>query len=234
MVERHADIATRMAEAARELEDQHDPEATVKSAVELLVRNVENCDSASISLVYSKRRIETPAASDELAAIADRLQEELNEGPAIDTLWDEHSVFVRNLAADPRWPGWGPRLVETTGARSVLTYRLFTLSSVIGALSMYSTKADAFTPEDRAEGEALAAHIAIAVLASQKIDQFETALDSRTTISQATGLLMERYRIDAAAAFAVLTRVSSTQNIKMRDLAADLIRTRELPSMRDD
>ena len=234
MVERHADIATRMAEAARELEDQHDPETTVKSAVELLVRNVENCDSASISLVYSKRRIETPAASDELAATGDRLQEELSEGPALDTLWDEHSVYVRNLEADPRWPSWGPRLVEATGARSVLTYRLFTLSNVIGALSMYSTEADAFTSEDRAEGEALAAHIAIAVLAAQRIDQFETALDSRTIISQATGLLMERYRIDAAAAFAVLTRVSSTQNIKMRDVATELIATRELPTLKDD
>lgn len=234
MVERHSDIATRMAEAARVLEDQHDPEATVKSAVELLVRNVENCDSASISLVYSKRRVETPAASDELAATGDRLQEELSEGPALDTLWEEHSVYVRDLADDPRWPSWGPRLVEATGARSVLTYRLFTLSNVIGALSMYSTEADAFTAEDRAEGEALAAHIAIAVLAAQKVEQFETALDSRTTISQATGLLMERYRIDAAAAFAVLTRVSSTQNIKMRDVAAELISTRELPTTKGD
>ncbi|MFS0885528.1 GAF and ANTAR domain-containing protein [Aeromicrobium sp. 179-A 4D2 NHS] len=230
MVSNHSDIGERMAAAARELQDQHDAQATVKSAVELLVRNVAGCTSASISLVYAKRRVETPAASDELAATGDRLQEELGEGPALDTLWDEETVYVPDLASTDQWPHWGPRLVEATGARSVLTFRLFTLSNVIGALSMYSTDVDAFDAEDKAEGSALAAHIAIAVLAAQQLDQFETALDSRTTISQACGLLMERYGMDSAAAFAVLTRVSSTQNIKLREVAAELIRTRRLPT----
>lgn len=222
-------ISERMSAAARELEDQHDPVATVKSAVDLLVQNVDACDSASISLVYGKRRVETPAASDDLAAIGDRLQAELREGPALDTLWEEESVYVPNLAADDRWPNWGPRLTDATGARSVLTFRLFTLKNVIGALSMYSAAPDAFSAEDKAEGLALAAHIAIAVLAAQRIDQYETALDSRTLIAQACGLVMERYDIDAVRAFALLTRISSTQNMKLRQVAVELISTRRLP-----
>ncbi|WP_426245389.1 GAF and ANTAR domain-containing protein [Nocardioides sp. LHG3406-4] len=223
-------ILERMSAAARELQDQHDPLATVKSAVELLVQNVKGCDSASISLVYGKRRVETPAASDDLAAMGDRLQADLHEGPALDTLWDEDSVYVPNLAADDRWPNWGPQLSEATGARSVLTFRLFTIKDVIGALSMYSTHADAFGAEDKAEGLALAAHIAIAVLAAQRIDQYETALDSRTLIAQACGLVMERYDVDAVRAFALLTRISSTQNMKMRQVAVELINTRRLPA----
>jgi hypothetical protein len=80
-------IEERMAGAARELQDQLDPDSTVTMAADLLVRNVEGCDAASILLVYGKRRVETPAASDDLAATGDRLQQELREGPALDTLW---------------------------------------------------------------------------------------------------------------------------------------------------
>lgn len=222
-------VGERMASAARELQDEDDPAATVNSAVDLLVRNVEGCDAASISLVYGKRRVETPAASDDLAATGDRLQQELGEGPALTTLWDEETVYVPDLAADSRWPNWGPRLTEATGARSVLTFRLFTVKDVIGALSMYSTEADAFSDEDKAEGLALATHIAIAVMAAQKLDQYESALDSRTIIAQACGLVMERYNVDAVRAFALLTRVSSHQNVKMREVAAELVLTRVLP-----
>ena len=222
-------ISERMAAAARELQDQDDPTSTVKSAVELLVRNVEGCDSASISLVYGKRRVETPAASDGLAATGDRLQVELGEGPALDTLWDVDTVYVPNLSADPRWPKWGPALCEATGACSVLTFRLFTIKDIVGALSMYSTEADAFSAEDKAEGLALAAHIALAVLAAQKLDHFEAALDSRTLIGQACGLVMERYNVDANRAFALLTRLSSTHNVKLRQIAIELISTRLLP-----
>jgi GAF domain-containing protein len=229
MTDRLEAISERMSAAARELQDQYDPAATVKTAVDLLVRNVQGCDSASISLVYGKKRVETPAASDDLAAVGDRLQAELNEGPALSTLWDQETVYVPDLPAQNRWPNWGPRLTEATGARSVLTFRLFTIKDIIGALSMYSTEVDAFSEEDKAEGLALAAHIAIAVLAAQRLDQYETALDSRTVIAQACGLVMERYKLDEVRAFAALTRISSTENIKLRDVAAEVLRTRDSP-----
>lgn len=165
-----------------------------------------------------------------MAAFADQLQGELGEGPALDTLWNEETVYVPELADEDRWPTWGARLNDKTGTRSVLTFRLFTLKDVIGALSMYSTEADAFSDEDKVEGLALAAHIAIAVIAAQRLDHYETALDSRTIIGQACGLVMERYDLDADRAFALLARLSTTQNVKLRDVAAELVFTRVLPT----
>jgi transcriptional regulator with GAF, ATPase, and Fis domain len=220
-------MSERMAAAARDLEDQPSPALAVVTAVELLVANVPGCDAASISLVYGKRRVETPAASDERAELADQLQAELGEGPALDTLWEHETVYIPDLAAERRWPRWGPRLTDATGVRSVLTFRLFTLKNIIGALSMYSTIPDAFDEEDKAEGLGLAAHIAIGVLAAQKIENYEAALDSRTVIAQACGLVMERYNLDAVQAFALLTRISSTQNVKIRELALEFVSTRD-------
>lgn len=226
---RESSTAERMAAAARELQDQHDPASTVKSAVDLLVQNVDGCDAASISLVHGRRRVETPASTDELAAVGDRLQQALGEGPCLDAIWVDEMVYVPDLHAESRWPGWARQFSEASGVRSVLTIRLFTIQDVLGALSMYSTEADAFGRADKAEGEALAAHIAVAVAAAHRLEQYETALDSRTVIAQACGMLMERYALDAVAAFALLTRLSSTQNIKVRTLAAELVFTRRLP-----
>jgi hypothetical protein len=40
---------------------------------------------------------------------------------------------------------------------------------------------------------------------------------------------MERFNIDSIQAFALLTRHSQTQNVKLRDVATELVLTRRLP-----
>ena len=55
------------------------------------------------------------------------------------------------------------------------------------------------------------------------------ALDGRKRIGQAQGILMERHGIDEDQAFAVLKRYSQDHNIKLRDLAEQLVATRSLP-----
>lgn len=223
-------LSERMAAVARELQNQYDPTATVQNAVDLAVKNVQGCDAASVSMVYARKRVDTPAATDDMAVTGDRLQYETGEGPCLSAIWDEESVYVPDLTNDPRWLNWGPRVAEVTGARSSFSVRLFTIDDVLGALNLYSTSAAAFDAEDKAEAFAIAAHIAIAVASSQKLQQFENALDTRTIIAQACGLVMERYDIDSTRAFALLTRISSTQNIKLRDVAAELVHTRRLPT----
>lgn len=223
-------LSERMAAAARELQGQLDPEATVKSAVDLAVKNVQGCDAASVSVVRARRRVETPAATHDLAVIGDRLQYETGEGPCLSAIWDEETVYAPDLVNEPRWLNWGPRVAGATGARSSFSVRLFTVEDTLGALNLYSTRPDAFNAADRAEASAIAAHISIAVAAAQRIEQFETALDTRTIIAQACGMVMERYQVDSIAAFALLTRLSSTQNVKLRDVAAELVLTRLLPT----
>jgi AmiR/NasT family two-component response regulator len=55
------------------------------------------------------------------------------------------------------------------------------------------------------------------------------AISSRDIIGQAKGILMERYKITADQAFAVLTRASSESNIKLREVAEKLAGTGEVP-----
>jgi AmiR/NasT family two-component response regulator len=53
---------------------------------------------------------------------------------------------------------------------------------------------------------------------------------SRACIEQAKGILMERHKIKEDAAFTILTHASQRTNTKLRDVAAELVRTSTLPS----
>lgn len=62
-----------------------------------------------------------------------------------------------------------------------------------------------------------------------KVEQLQQALATRSVIGQAQGILIGRYKCSPDAAFRVLVKASSTTNRKLRDIAADLVRTGELP-----
>lgn len=63
----------------------------------------------------------------------------------------------------------------------------------------------------------------------QEIVTLRRALESRDVIGQAKGILMERFLIDADAAFALLQRTSQQTNTKLHDLAGQLASTGKLP-----
>jgi AmiR/NasT family two-component response regulator len=54
-------------------------------------------------------------------------------------------------------------------------------------------------------------------------DHLQTALVSRAVIDQALGIIMGQNRCSADEAFDVLRRTSQNRNIKLRDIAADMV-----------
>lgn len=220
-----------MADAARELEEQPSPGATMRAAAEVAVREVDGADAATLTIGRHRRRVETLGATSPAAQRADELQYELLEGPCLDAVWEERVVHSRDLTQETRWPRWAARASSETGFASLVAYQLFTTSDTVGALNLYSTSARGFGAADRDVGLALAAHVAIAVRASQQIEQLQSALDGRTVIAQAVGILMERYSLTAQSAFALLARVSSMSNTKLREISAELCAGGPLPGV---
>src|SRR5437773_866927 len=53
--------------------------------------------------------------------------------------------------------------------------------------------------------------------------QLEQALQSRAVIDHAIGIIMAESRCDADQAFAMLSRASNNRNIKLRDLATEIV-----------
>jgi GAF domain-containing protein len=226
------DLTEQLAAAARDLSAE-DVEDTLDKAVALAVDLIEGCDACGVSLVRRGKSVDTPAYTDEKVLRGDQLQYELQEGPCMDAVWEHDIVISSDLANDHRWPAWAPRVVDELGVRSMMCVQLFIdQEKTLGGLNMYSWETDAFTMDgDRNEALALGAHVAVALAAAQQIEGLTTAINNRTIIGQAEGILMERFGIDADRAFAVLQRVSSTTNVKLHRVAAELVETRQLPAV---
>jgi hypothetical protein len=212
------------------LQAETDPTDTMDLAVTLAVEVVDGAEDAAISLVDRSRKVETPAATSERAFKVDQLQYELKQGPCLSAIWDEQVVSCPDLEVEDRWGEWAPRTVRETEIRSTLSFRMFTQKDRVGALSLYSTQPRAFDGVDIESGISLAAHTAIAVVTARHEENMDIALDSRSLIGQATGIVMARYDIDAVRAFTVLKRISQHTNVKLHEVAAELIRTRRLPT----
>jgi GAF domain-containing protein len=218
-----------LAEAARSMQAKTTTQEMLDEAVLVATEIIEGCDLAGMSIV-SPTGIHTPAGSGEALRRLDALQFELREGPCFDALHLHEVVIGRDLATDERWPLWGPRVAQEIGVRSIVSYRLFAGADTLGAMNLYSRTVDAFDAEDIDNGGALATHVALALAESQNVAHLHTAIDARTAIGRAEGILMERFELSAEQAFAVLRRASQAHNVKLNRVADELVRTRTTPS----
>jgi GAF domain-containing protein len=219
-----------LADAVRELNEQPDPPHTLHRLVELVPEFFPGADMGGVSIVRGDH-IETPAATTEKLREVDEAQYRMGQGPCRAAIRTEATVQVEDLATDPRWPQWGERMVAEVGIRSSLSFRLFAAPDMtLGALNVYSRRPGGFDRDDVAHGQTLAAMVGVALASSMREEQLATALETRTVIGQATGVVMERYDVDAEVAFNVLRRYSSRQNVKLRDIARQVVDTRRLPA----
>lgn len=213
----------------RELQRPQTPVERMQVGVDLATELLEGCDHAGITLVRNRHFAVGPA-SDELVARGDQLQEELDEGPCLDAIRQGHTIYTADLATDPRWPTWGPRVHAELGAGSLLSKLLYTHERSYGALNMYSDRTDGFTQDDLIMADTLATHLGVALADAEEIEHRGVAMVNRTVIGQAEGILMERLGVLPDQAFAYLRRISQDTNRKLLDVATELVHTRVLPS----
>ena len=165
------------------------------------------------------------AATGEPARRFDELQQELGQGPCLDAMYEQATVRVDELAGDPRWPDLGRRATAELGVAGVLCIQLFVRRSDLAALTLLSRSPRAFTDESERVGLLFATHAAIAMADARDLDHVTVALTSRDVIGQAKGILMERYKITAEMAFALLATTSQETNRKLAEVAARLAET---------
>jgi len=174
--------------------------------------------------------VHTAAASDQRATRADQLQYDLGEGPCLDAIWQQDIVQIKDLTTEQRYSAWSRRVAEQIGIRSSLSLRLFTTADSLGALNLYAPQPQTFDAETRGEGLAFAAQAAVALRSARDKEDLRIAMATRNLIGQAQGILMERYKLTAEQAFAVLSRISQQSNVKLRDVAQHLVDTGETPA----
>jgi len=222
------DLGEVMGRIARTLQEEHgDVDATLQSITTAAVDTVAGAEFASVSLVRG-RRVESRGATSERAREIDQLQTDVDEGPCLDSLRNEETVHVTDFATERRWPRFAAAAAER-GARSLLSFQLFTEGDNLGALNLYAGQPDSFDADDETVGALFAAHAAVALSAAQQEQNLRQAIDNRDLIGQAKGILMERYWLTASQAFELLVRASSHTNRKLFDVAEELTSTGSMP-----
>ena len=223
----NSEYAEDFAQMALRLHEESGVEQTVERVLEFALSAV-GCSHAGVMLVHPGRTVETAAATDALVEKADQLQMETGEGPCLSVIFEHDSFRIADTATDDHWPLWSRRVAEL-GLRSMMSIRLATGGSTIGALNLFDAEPNRFDADDDAVAHILARHASIALSSARQESNLWQAIDARKLIGQAQGMLMERFDLDADQAFAVLRRYSQDNNIKLRDVAQRLIDTRRLP-----
>ena len=130
-------------------------------------------------------------------------------------------------AYDPRWPGF-MAAARDHDVLSQLCTPLWVDERNLGTLSLYAGQPAAFTEVDERVTTMFATLAALALADALRAEQMRAAVLNRDLIGQAKGILMERHRMTADAAFAVLAEASQRQNVKLTEIAAGLVETGEL------
>lgn len=212
-----------MSDVARSLEGSAGVDDTFATVTKLVCDTVPGADYAGIMIGHRDGHKETKAPTHELVNQLDAIQSELDEGPCIDALANQTVVQTGNLCDDDRWPRYAPRAAEF-GIVSQMGFPLFARSDKLGGLNIYSTQRDSLDHEARFVGDIFATHAGLALGRARKESQLNDALSTRKAIGQALGITMERYHVDEERAFEFLLRVSQNGNIKLRELARDIVR----------
>jgi transcriptional regulator with GAF, ATPase, and Fis domain len=146
----------------------------------------------------------------------------------------ENQTYRSNdLRSEQRFPGFASRTVAETGVLSMLSFRLFTDEETFGALNLYATRSDAFDEWSLTLGAIFATHAALAfdrVHEHEENENLERALATNREIAMAMGIVMADRGCTEEQAFAHLREISQRLNRKLRDIAADVVRTGEIPT----
>jgi hypothetical protein len=199
-----------------------DVDAVLSEVVAGAVRSVPHARHAGITLAR-EGAVGTAAATGPYPVLLDEVQQRHAEGPCLSAAWHQHVIRIDNMALETRWPAYTVEALERTPIRSVASFQLFTERPRIGALNLYAEHPDAFDDESVELGLIYATYTTLAWNLVRRESQFRSALASRDIIGQAKGMIMERFAIDAAQAFEMLTRLSQTGNLPLAELARKLV-----------
>lgn len=176
-----------------------------------------------------KKKPATVATSHSRVKAMDELQYAYGDGPCLTALRDLVTVYIPTLHEESRWPHYCATAWDE-GIRSILSVPLPLEGEASAALNLYAAQTHAFSDEaiHKAEvhagqaSKALRLAVRLAQLTEDR-DNLAAALESRTIIDLATGIIMAQNNCNQDTAIKVLRSASNTRNRKLRDVAALLV-----------
>jgi hypothetical protein len=199
--------------------------AQLAQSVARVAADIALTEAAAVTYLLNPKQFAVEATTSAAREAADS-EFVTREGPAHSTLSD---ADIRQFDAGnaDAWPAHAQYL-QALGLRYELAFPL-SFRNVRATLSVFQGGDRPFAPEVRERLTLLARHAATVLAQADVETNLRVAVDSRQTVGQAVGILVERHRITPQAAFDRLAHASNVSQSKLRDLAAVLIETGEEP-----
>lgn len=183
----------------------------------------------TVTLVRERRPMTGAGSCPDGERLAE-IQESAGQSPSLAALESGVTVSVPDTTCDTRWPHYS-QAARRAGCHSVLAVPLVLDTGAGATVTFLAAEANAFAGQARNICEAFAgragkaARQAVRLSASQDLNEdLREAMKSRTSINLASGILMGQGRCSQKEAFAILSRVSSNRNLKLRAVAEELLR----------
>lgn len=176
-----------------------------------------------------RRRAATVAYNSETARAMDELQYAFKEGPCLTAAREQRTVVVEDFRSDDRWPEYS-EAVSQHGLRSILSAPFTIGMDAQAAMNLYSYRKGSFGDmevgfaESYAQQASKGLQLALRMAHySEEADNRSRAMESRTDIDVAVGIVMAQNRCSQQEAFEILQRASSTRNVKLRVIASEIV-----------
>lgn len=176
-----------------------------------------------------RKRVTIVGSSDEEARQMDEIQAGFDEGPCLEAQRTGRLIRVDDVAHETRWPDY-MSVVREQGLRSVLAVPLDVDELAKAAMNLYTTAPGGFSDNtieaaQRYAGLASRAlRVALRIARSAELaEDRQRAMESRTVIDIAIGITMAQTQCNQDEAFEILKMASSHRNIKLRELAEELV-----------
>jgi GAF domain-containing protein len=214
--------------------------------VDLLTRLADRCievldvEAAGLMLAAPDGDLRVMASSSEAMRVLELFEVQAQEGPCFDCYRTGQLVLNQDLvAANVRWPRFAPEALAA-GFLSVHALPMRLRGTIIGALNLFHVEPGEMRPADVDAAQAFADVATIAILqhraaleAQTLTEQLTHALNSRVVIEQAKGMVAERAGLDMEQAFATLRNHSRRNNLRLVDVATEVIGGTLSPSVLD-
>ncbi|MGW0333231.1 GAF and ANTAR domain-containing protein [Streptomyces sp. NPDC003011] len=189
---------------------------------------LSRAEGAGLTLERDGRPL-TVVSAGTAATKLDEKQYGQDDGPCLQSLRTGEELSVRDMLRETRWDDY-PAYAAACGIRSSLSLPIAAHTHTACALNLYAGPPNAFEQVDLPALRSLASQATGAIALAQRIadtqtfaEQMQAAMQSRSVIDQALGVVMGQNRCTADEAFGILRSASQHRNIKLRELCVELI-----------
>ncbi|ABM06473.1 MULTISPECIES: GAF and ANTAR domain-containing protein [Micrococcaceae] len=176
-----------------------------------------------------RRRTATVAGSTHEARLIDEVQQAYGDGPCLEAMRSHGTVHVPDTSTEERWSEYCS-VIADRGHLSALCVPLELDEGATAALNFFAPQPNVYDEATIRNCELYASQaerslrLAVRIgVKQQHADDLQDAMQSRTVIDLACGIIMGQNRCTQEEAFQILKKASSTRNQKLREVAESLV-----------